>query len=179
MRGVVAFDDVLDATLRGFGSEPATGTRVGPAGTAATYGFFFADVAALCGRHAGWTVAPCGSAAAPARDGAIREVPSDASRRRAAAAPASAARPTPSAPPVPARPARRLSAMERFALAELIGLGAPLDERFTTEELRSAFRTLARRYHPDRHTDRSEAEQAELSRMFRRMHAAYRVLASV
>ena len=76
-----------------------------------------------------------------------------------------------------AHPSRRLSVLQRFALADLIGLGASLDEHFTAEQLRSAFRTLAHRYHPDRHAHRSEAEQAELAVMFRRLHDAYTLLA--
>lgn len=47
------------------------------------------------------------------------------------------------------RSARPLTAHERAALDVLNGLGADLTADFTRRELRSAFRALARRFHPD------------------------------
>ncbi len=47
------------------------------------------------------------------------------------------------------RPARALSASQRQALDFLNSLGAKLTADFARDELRSAFRALARRYHPD------------------------------
>jgi hypothetical protein len=49
----------------------------------------------------------------------------------------------------PRRPARTLSGPERDALDFLNSFGADLDAAFTRDELRSAFRALAHRFHPD------------------------------
>ena len=43
-------------------------------------------------------------------------------------------------------------------------------------DLRGAFRTLARRYHPDRHPNCTPIEKARLSRQFIQLHDAYREL---
>jgi hypothetical protein len=187
MRGVVAFDDVLDERLKGFVGESPTRAQYGTAaGTAATYGFFFADARSRRGVPESWNTARSADAAPvgriPGRAHGVTAPPArDCTRHDvhpyAAVTDHVWARPARPTQPVPSQPGRRLSAVQRFALAELIGLGASLDEHFTAEELRSAFRTLARRYHPDRHADRCDVEKAELSMMFRRLHDAYRLLA--
>ncbi|WVQ95144.1 hypothetical protein IAU59_002238 [Kwoniella sp. CBS 9459] len=46
----------------------------------------------------------------------------------------------------------------------------------TTEEIRKAYRKLALKYHPDKHTTKSEDEKAELSKQFQRIGFAYAVL---
>lgn len=74
------------------------------------------------------------------------------------------------------RPARTLSARERAALDLLVGLGASLTPGFTRQELRSAFRALARRYHPDAHPATSAAEKARLSSRFATLRDAYDAL---
>lgn len=74
------------------------------------------------------------------------------------------------------RLARRLKPGEQRALQTLIRLGAALDVSFTTGELRSAFRTLAQRYHPDRHPGADDAERVRLGAMFAELTAAYGVL---
>jgi DnaJ-class molecular chaperone len=61
-------------------------------------------------------------------------------------------------------------------LREFIGLGATLGSDFTAHELRSAYRTLARRYHPDRHPASSEIEKARLARAFAEMSGSHRHL---
>jgi len=77
----------------------------------------------------------------------------------------------------PARKAARtLRPGAQRALGALIGLGAVLREDFTAAELRSAFRALARQYHPDAHHDCSAAEQARLSRLFADMCRQYHLL---
>jgi hypothetical protein len=73
-------------------------------------------------------------------------------------------------------PRRALSTDERRALDELVRLGASLDSHFTAEELRSAFRSLARRYHPDRHPGATASERTRLSTLFSQVHEAYKDL---
>jgi DnaJ-class molecular chaperone len=56
-------------------------------------------------------------------------------------------------------------------------LGADfLTDRFTNGELKSAFRVLARRFHPDRHPGSSDAERSHLARSFAAACDAYRTL---
>ncbi len=57
--------------------------------------------------------------------------------------------------------------------------GATLTVDFTDGELRSAFRALARCYHPDRHPESGALEQARLSRVFAGLADAYRHLVTV
>jgi hypothetical protein len=72
--------------------------------------------------------------------------------------------------------ARELTAEQQRALAGLIALGARLDAGFTQRELQSAFRSLARRFHPDRHPDSTDAERTTLSRQFAAVLEHYRRL---
>ena len=74
------------------------------------------------------------------------------------------------------RPKRTLSPEQREALNQLIGLGARLDSDFTMPELRSAFRALARTYHPDRHPGTRAGEKARLSTAFVTLRNAYDTL---
>jgi hypothetical protein len=73
-----------------------------------------------------------------------------------------------SAPPPPRsrRPVRHLPLRHQLALDALADLGANLRPDFTLPELRSAFRTLARRYHPDRHAVSDGDEQHRRARLF-------------
>lgn len=68
---------------------------------------------------------------------------------------------------------------QKHALDSLTALGARLDADFTLEELRTAFRMLALRYHPDHHFSRSEAEQVVLCAQFARAHDAYEQLKTI
>ena len=82
-------------------------------------------------------------------------------------------------PSPPPRPRRILTADERRALEQFVALGAALTADFTDGELRSAYRALARQYHPDRHPQISPFEQARLSQTFSTLSDAYRHLQSV
>jgi hypothetical protein len=80
--------------------------------------------------------------------------------------------------PAAARPVRSLGPAERHALDELVGLGARLREDFTSAELRSAFRALARRFHPDRCIGQTPADQAHAARVFAFIVGHYRCLSA-
>jgi DnaJ-class molecular chaperone len=71
---------------------------------------------------------------------------------------------------------RPLTGRQQRALTQLNDLGARLRADFTVRELRSAFRELARRYHPDRHPGGSRVETARLARMFAEVTESYRQL---
>ena len=79
-------------------------------------------------------------------------------------------------PACPARLRRILTPSQRRALEDLASHGATLAADFTDGELRSAFRALARQYHPDRHPESGAVEQARLSRTFASLTDAYRQL---
>jgi preprotein translocase subunit Sec63 len=77
----------------------------------------------------------------------------------------------------PRPPVRVLTPAEREARDALNALGARLGPDFSERDLRSAFRQLARRYHPDRHPGCSAGTASSLSRHFADLQAAYRLLA--
>jgi hypothetical protein len=68
---------------------------------------------------------------------------------------------------------RALTPSQERALDKLIECGASLRGDFTGRELRSAFRMLARQFHPDRHPAISQSEQARLSLLFADLRANY------
>jgi len=80
--------------------------------------------------------------------------------------------------PTSGRPIRVLRPAEQHALDELIGLGAQLRPDFTPAELRSAFRALARRFHPDRSMGQPPADQAHAARIFAFIVGHYRCLSA-
>lgn len=90
--------------------------------------------------------------------------------------PAQKARP---AQPAEPRPPRVLTERQHTALTLLVSLGAQLDADFTARQLKTAFKVLARLYHPDRHPGCSEFEKARFSRQFAAVHEAYRQLLAV
>ena len=51
-----------------------------------------------------------------------------------------------------------------------------VDEGATTEAIKSAFRTFARKYHPDRFTDVDEEKRLRATRIFRRGSEAFQTL---
>ena len=77
------------------------------------------------------------------------------------------------APPPRPRPKRTLMPHEQRALDYLVGLGANLGSDFTEAELRTAFRALAREFHPDRHPGSTQQQKERLTAMFRRLRQAY------
>jgi len=77
---------------------------------------------------------------------------------------------------VETRAKRPLKPVEESALQTLVRLGAALDGSFTARELRSTFRALAQRYHPDRHPHVTDAERSRLGATFAELTSAYGVL---
>jgi len=81
-----------------------------------------------------------------------------------------AARPAP--PPV-----RRLTTTQQHALRRLQRLGAiDLGPGFSDHQLRTAFRALAKRFHPDRHPASGPVEREDLAWTFASVCDAYREL---
>jgi hypothetical protein len=80
----------------------------------------------------------------------------------------------------PARPSvvvRIQNMQQRLALAEFAEAGLPRDARdVALDDLKQAFRTLARAYHPDRHPADSEHARACHAARFGRIAAAYEIL---
>ena len=66
----------------------------------------------------------------------------------------------------PAESPRHLTASETQALTILNRLGARLDPDFTPRALRTAYRTLARRLHPDQYSNGDSVERLRRSRLF-------------
>jgi len=174
----VAFDDLLDEKLAAEPVDSRPAVTFGAAGMATAYGFFFVDaprtaVASFPSSQAGWM----GRRAA---DGIV-----GLDQRFAGAVDAGSVRvrvqvtsePT-MQPAARTRLVRQLTAREQQALTELVTLGGTLSGDFTFDELRSVFRTLARRYHPDRHIGCNEQDKARLAEQFTRVRDAYTVLAS-
>ena len=180
----VAFDELLDEKLAAESIDSKPAVTVGPAGMATAYGFFFVDaprtaVASFSaqyelsmGRRAS-AVSASGQSAVDKRFAG--PVNTAGVRVHLRGETAQAATPQPLA----VRPVRRhLSMREQRAFDELEALGGTLTVDFTFDELRSVFRRLARRYHPDRHTGCSAHDQAaHLADQFTRARAAYQVLA--
>jgi hypothetical protein len=83
-------------------------------------------------------------------------------------------------PVAPVSPPRRplgLSPSERHAADELRRLGAAFpDDDFSVADVRSAYRALARRFHPDAHPGATEAERSYLAGAFGRITTAYHEL---
>jgi hypothetical protein len=85
----------------------------------------------------------------------------------------------PPSTPASRTPRRILSPRHQRALDALVGFGAALHADFTEAELRSAFRALARRYHPDRHPGSNAAERSRLTPVFAGLADHYRDLLAV
>lgn len=98
------------------------------------------------------------------------------------AAGSNASRPEPQSvrTPVPAtappRRTRRLTTAQSRSLATFNQLGADVRADFSAGELRSAFRMLARTYHPDRHPRASVSDRQRLAQQFTTIRASYETL---
>jgi hypothetical protein len=181
VHGNVTFAEVLDETLSGY--QPAPAAAYHPRGnqTAPLHPFLFnrIDVPAPSDLFRA-----CDHDVTASRIGTMR--PTGARARatgdqRAVSAPPVDATPvaeTPRTIPVrtPARPGRRLTVVQRRSLEALIGFGAAIHSDFSAGQLRSAFRTLALQYHPDRHPFADNSEQAALARHFSAITASYETL---
>jgi hypothetical protein len=77
---------------------------------------------------------------------------------------------------VPASPRRRLTAVQWRSLDAFNRLGAGIDADFSATDLRSAFRLLARRYHPDRHPAAGDGDRQRLSQQFTTLRTSYETL---
>lgn len=76
----------------------------------------------------------------------------------------------------PVRLRRRLTRAQSRALEAFNQLGAGIRVDFSAGELRSAFRMLARRYHPDRHPDASVVDRHRLAWQFTTIRNSYQTL---
>jgi curved DNA-binding protein CbpA len=169
MHGGAAFEDLLDRQLGGVHGVSAMPRNISR-GTATTFGFFFLEssLPAATRPIAGLRRSLSTSVSVPVYDagssprgvaGSLRETERDGAGWHSAT-----------------RRERRFSSHQRAAIGELIALGALIDEGASSGQLRSAFRSLARRYHPDRHSSASAGDRARLSAQFARLCDAYRLL---
>lgn len=76
----------------------------------------------------------------------------------------------------PPRPSHRLTAAQQSAFDRFAALGASLAIDFDADELRTEYRRLAQRYHPDRHPGAPAAERERMTRGFSDAAASYRCL---
>jgi hypothetical protein len=177
MPGGVAFDELLDEKLAADLIDSRPAATFGHAGMATAYGFFFVEaprtaVASTVSseRRVGRSRS---DADAVSLDGCFAGATSAGSVRVRLLVTESAAQPSGRT-----RPARQLPEREQRALADLVTLGGALRDDFTFDELRSVFRRLARRYHPDRHAGCDEQGKAGLAERFARARDAYQILVS-
>ena len=174
MHGGMAFEALLDERLAGFeGSRHQSRRPAIPASsfssvisssacsTAATYGFFFLDSSSRS--------IVAGASPAMKVFASVSDVVPRSTRVEARGCPR-----TSSVSTAASKPARRMAHRRRAAIEELLALGASIGEDASSEELRTAFRTLARRYHPDSHAGASAGEKTLLARQFARLCEAYR-----
>jgi hypothetical protein len=187
MRQGVSFAEVLDATLRGY--QPETAVRQGPppvrpGAPVPPNPFLFTFTARPAFAGASPLMPDAIRIGVPFGDGATRagsRVQSGASAPRAEGARFASSAPVVEPPPArptvaPAPPRRRLTPAQQRSLDAFVDAGVPLGPDFSADEVRSAYRRLARRYHPDRHPLASDAEKAALSRRFVAITTDYDVL---
>ena len=178
----VAFDDLLDEKLAADPIDSRPAVTFGPAGMATAYGFFFVDASrtAVAAFSAEYELSADRRSTDVFANAPIDDISSgDTFRTPGVRVHLNGATvhstPQPSAPVTPVR--RRLSRREQRAFDELEALGGTLAVDFTFDQLRSVFRSLARRYHPDRHSDSSTHDKTRLAEQFTKAREAYQVLA--
>jgi hypothetical protein len=179
MQGGVGFAELLDEKLREAGQRQACWTAA-PSGPAAPpHPFLY--VTPLQPFRASSYPLPPRAVPRPAQSATVRPEPSHRSRPRPASRATTAAPESGRATAVaaPLATGRVLTPSQREALVSFVRLGARLTPEFSESELRSAFRTLARRYHPDRHPTSGDAEKARLARVFADLNAHHQQLLSV
>jgi len=86
---------------------------------------------------------------------------------------------TPVPSPAPQRRTRRLTTTQSRSLEAFNQLGAGVRADFSAGELRSAFRMLARTYHPDRHPSAGASDRQRLAQQFSTIRASYETLLTV
>ena len=153
MRAGATFAEVLEAALEATHETPAShqpDVRYIPSG----YPFLFLNGQVAASRPPLTTHARVRASDAVSVPGQVRAASARASRQ---------------AP-------RHLSAREQRAFLDLVRHGAELGDDFTRADLQRAFRTLARRHHPDRHPGASASEQARCSATFVGITTSYRTL---
>jgi hypothetical protein len=180
----VTFAEVLDETLSAYQPEPAGSYQPQGCRTAPLHPFLFNRVGVPAPPRISWarnadvttsrtgTMRPGGVSSRAT--GHLRAVPAPPAERPAAPAASRTAPVT-----MPARPVRRLTVVQRRSLDALIGFGAAIHADFSAGQLRSAFRTLALRYHPDRHPFADNSEKAALASHFSAMTTSYETLLTV
>ena len=170
----MAFADVLDERL--IDSSPVASSLPRPAaiGTATAFGFFFVDTPSVLARREARGHLAARPATIPVTcrpiEAASDTVDAPTPLREGQAWPASAG------PRELPRRRHPLTRRQREAVDVFRTLGVDIPADFTPEELRTAFRTLARRFHPDRHPGCSDADRVLLCSLFGHARDAYRVL---
>ena len=172
------FDDLLDEKLAAESLDDRPAATLGPAGMATAYGFFFVDAPRTAVTSFATSERRIGRAGSADRGVSLDARFAGAVNGASVRARMHVTSDLAGRPAIRQRPARLLSEHEQRALAELVTLGGALSDDFTLDELRSVFRALARRYHPDRHAGCDEQGKAGLAAQFTRARDAYQVLAS-
>jgi hypothetical protein len=187
MRHGVSFAEVLDATLRGYQPEPAArqasaSFRPGAPVPPNPFLFTIDARAAFVPRPLNVANAVRGGLPSGATAHVSTGVQSSASapreeRTRSAASAPKVAAPLFARPAVVPGPARRkLTSVQQRSLDAFVDAGASIGPDFSADEVRSAYRRLALRLHPDRHPLASDGEKASLARQFAAITTDYDVL---
>jgi hypothetical protein len=150
-----AFADILDEIVSGFGQSPGVADPRFEPRYVPPHPFLFTEP------FRPFRPSPYRGAHRQERAGRRTSPPSNATPRPARK---------------PARPSRTLTTRQRQALEAFVELGAELTADFTPGELRSAYRRLALKYHPDRHAAGSDDEKARLTRVLADLNEHHREL---
>jgi hypothetical protein len=146
-----AFADILDEKLRGYAARRAPETTCARYAYLPPHPFLFRALRANAHPAAASTTAGVATGRRP-------EAP-----------------PPPKAAPHRAQ-GRTLTTRQQQAFDVFRAWGAALGPSFTTRDLRSAYRALARRYHPDRHPEADAVGKARAASQFAELREHYRHL---